>query len=74
MALKDWGKIAENRGGIYYRHRKTGEVAHISPVKIGVKWVLFRPKMVGGDGELLKFDYSDKVNAKKALMSYMRSH
>lgn len=70
MAQKDWKQTELRRTLIKYENKNSGDIVFAIPTirdKINGKWDLHLP-----DGRVI--DYRGKMEVKKAVMAYIRSH
>ncbi len=70
MAIKDWKKTYEGKTLIRFENKNNGKRVFITPTddsRLSGKWFLHLH-----DGR--KIDYRGKLEVKRAMKSYMRSH
>lgn len=70
MALKDWEKTALTNTLVRYENKASGDIVFAIPTirdRVNGKWDLHLP-----DRRVI--DYRGKLEVKKAMMAYMRSH
>jgi len=77
MVLKNWKKNVETKYKISYENQKTGDEAFITPKNFrrpNSSWELHRPVKIGVYDSMISIDYRGKMEAKRALRAFMRSH
>ena len=77
MALKDWKKNVEMKDKISYENKKTGDETFITPKDFrrpNSSWELYRPGKIGVYVSMIVIAYRGKMEAKRALKAFLKSH
>jgi hypothetical protein len=76
--LKDWKKNVDMNEKISYENIKTGDEAFITPKNFNYpnkQWTLYIPsRNKNYFDKIEEIDYRGKMEAKRALNAYMRTH